>query len=373
LPIFEQILKVKEGINFILSHFEGRQPLFPRKMSTLLSNGRQFTVYDQKQILHECIKANFIDCRINAYPIQMDSGLLQAPNVIFIDLDLIPSDNNYQKSLEKINRILNKILRNIESRLDGCRPTVLWTGNGYHIYIAVNTRPLELIVELSQLCKNPSKQFLRFSEMKFSLYKKDPNHNPSFKSCLLRIPYTLNSKSNYILARNPEVRIIQSFNTNTIPKLDAALLREYRIYLVDLDLQENLKILKLRNFQTLKCRDRYSNSVCMRVPREYEWIENSLLRTPIADHRKCSRDLLLAPFLVNDKKFSHEESYSTMINWIMSCNDVMKLHPNIKCFEERVSSAIKNSNTNKIPPIKMENMQKKYPDWYGNFKAWNIF
>jgi hypothetical protein len=54
----ESIAKVKEGIRFILTHFEGRQPLFPRKMSTSLSQGRQFTVYNEEQILNECIKAN---------------------------------------------------------------------------------------------------------------------------------------------------------------------------------------------------------------------------------------------------------------------------------------------------------------------------
>jgi hypothetical protein len=32
----QRISKVKEGIRFILRHFEGRQSLFPRKMSTSL-------------------------------------------------------------------------------------------------------------------------------------------------------------------------------------------------------------------------------------------------------------------------------------------------------------------------------------------------
>ena len=33
--------KVKNGIEFLLSHFVGRHTLFPRKMSTLANNGRQ--------------------------------------------------------------------------------------------------------------------------------------------------------------------------------------------------------------------------------------------------------------------------------------------------------------------------------------------
>ena len=46
-----RIAKVKDGIKFILTHFEGRQQLFPRKMSTSLSQGRQFTIYNEEQIL----------------------------------------------------------------------------------------------------------------------------------------------------------------------------------------------------------------------------------------------------------------------------------------------------------------------------------
>ncbi|MGZ5510836.1 MAG: hypothetical protein ACXWFC_10235 [Nitrososphaeraceae archaeon] len=79
--------KVKEGIEFLLSHFEGRQRLFPRKMSTLASNGKQFIVCNKEQILNACIKSNFKDCRLNAYPV-LEDGVLQAPNIIFIDLDL---------------------------------------------------------------------------------------------------------------------------------------------------------------------------------------------------------------------------------------------------------------------------------------------
>ena len=78
--------KIKESIDLLLSHFEGRQRLFPRKISTLASNGKQFIVYNKEQILDACIKSNFKDCRLNAYPV-LEDGILQAPNVIFIDFD----------------------------------------------------------------------------------------------------------------------------------------------------------------------------------------------------------------------------------------------------------------------------------------------
>ena len=51
--------RVKEGIDFILSHFEGRQRLFSRKMSTFASNGKQFTEYKKEHIIDECIRSNY--------------------------------------------------------------------------------------------------------------------------------------------------------------------------------------------------------------------------------------------------------------------------------------------------------------------------
>ena len=80
-------------------------------MSTSLSQGRQFTVYNEEQILNECIKANFIDCRLNAYPVLSDDDMaaaIQAPNLIFIDIDLPNCD--YENSLSKLNKILSKSL-----------------------------------------------------------------------------------------------------------------------------------------------------------------------------------------------------------------------------------------------------------------------
>lgn len=108
--------KVKEGINLILSHFEERQQLFPRKISTAFSNNRQFTVYNKEQILNECIKADFTDCRINAYPVLANNNYqgysnIQAPNLIFIDLDL-DKNLSYQKAKTKLEKPLVLVLNN---------------------------------------------------------------------------------------------------------------------------------------------------------------------------------------------------------------------------------------------------------------------
>lgn len=154
-------------------------------MSTALSKGKQFTVYNKDQILNECIKASFIDCRLSAYPVSDNDGddelfihdhnrdynhientnssqlpssrtfSSQAPNIIFIDIDFSNSVNKKQAS-----RHLNRILNIIKKKLNGFNPTVLWTGNGYHIYIVLDTRPLELITDPIELSSEPSKEDL---------------------------------------------------------------------------------------------------------------------------------------------------------------------------------------------------------------------
>ena len=184
--------EVKEQrIRFILSHFEGRQQLFPRKISTALSQGRQFIVYSEQQILNECEKASFVDCRLNAYPVYDHSNedigsikskgstlpkifLSQAPNIIFIDFDLSKDfDERQKEAIIKLNKMLKKTLSIIEKKLNSyCKPTVLWTGNGYHIYIVLNIRPLELIIELTELSDKPSEEFLKFANWYLPITKK---------------------------------------------------------------------------------------------------------------------------------------------------------------------------------------------------------
>jgi hypothetical protein len=381
----ERAAKVKQGIRFILSHFEGRQQLFPRKMSTALSQGRQFIVYSEDQILHECEKAGFVDCRINAYSVSEESQSnelnifsAQAPNIIFVDIDLSNRYESQEEAIVKINKILKKTLSIIQKKLHGCSPTVLWTGNGYHIYIVLNTRPLELIRDLAELSAKPSEEFLRFAEFTFTNKKKDSCHNPSFKSCLLRIPYTLNSKCidpttvNYI--KDPEVKIIQEFDSLAIPTINKELLRDFRLYLADKDIiSTNYESIKRRNSQINRYHS-YSSTASNRrsnIPSSYQWIEK-LLETPITDYRKHAIDLVLAPFLIVIECFSFEESYSIIKDWIIKCSKIEMLKPSIEYFDNRIKAAVNNSIQSRIPPILQENIKKKYPEWYKHFKEQNI-
>jgi hypothetical protein len=336
----ERATKVKQGIRFILSHFEERQQLFPRKMSTALSQGRQFIVYNEEQIISECIKANFIDCRLNAYPILSNDDIaaaIQAPNIIFVDIDISKGFESQDEAITNINKILKKTSSIIQKKLDDCKPTVLWTGNGYHIYIILNIRPLELITELAELSHKASEEFLRFAEFIFTNKKKDSCHNPSFKSSLLRIPYTLNSKyiepTTGIYIKDPEVKIIQEFDSLAIPTINNEFLREFRLYLADKDII-NTKLECIKRSSQINTYHSYSLAKSNRrtIPASYQWIER-LIQTPIADYRKHTIHLVLSPFLIVIKGLSFEESYSIIKDWIVKCNRIEMLKPSIECLK----------------------------------------
>src|ERR1051325_5145006 len=72
-----------DGLNFLLSHFE--VPLWPRTISTKLTEGRQISVYNKEEALARFKQANLLDCRINAYPAYTGFRRInrQPPNFIF--------------------------------------------------------------------------------------------------------------------------------------------------------------------------------------------------------------------------------------------------------------------------------------------------
>jgi hypothetical protein len=58
--------KVKERINFILSHLF-KDKIFLRAISTKDSSGDQLTVYNKKEMFRACEQADFIDCKVGGY------------------------------------------------------------------------------------------------------------------------------------------------------------------------------------------------------------------------------------------------------------------------------------------------------------------
>jgi len=192
---------ISVNVDFILTHFPDH--IFPRTISTYKSRGKQFEVFSKEEMIARYEDSNFVDCRINAYPSHTQYKGIQRypPNFIFADLDL-----STFKSKDSLERALSTALGIIRLKINGI-PTVLWTGNGYHIYQPLDSVILEEYEQFSQF-EQPSQKFIRFAEFYLTSGKSDPSHNPSFKSCMIRNTGSYNSK----YAKYNLVKIIQKWN-----------------------------------------------------------------------------------------------------------------------------------------------------------------
>ena len=236
----EQHYPIVEGLEFILSHFR-QDNLFPRKISTKITEGRQITVYNKLEAVAHFKQSDFLDCRIAAYhATDWREGLskLIEPNFLFIDLDL-----GVLKTMELLSATLNDTLKNIKEKLGGV-PTVIWSGNGYHIY-----QPIEALIleeqEIFGKFEQPSRRLIQYAERYLSNNKMDKchNHTMSLGNCMIRIPGSFNAKSD----PPKEVRIVQSWDDNR-PDI-RPLLHGCYIYMQDLRLK---KILNQHSHSTSK-------------------------------------------------------------------------------------------------------------------------
>jgi hypothetical protein len=109
-----------------------------------------------------------------------------------------------------LEKVLSKRLQKIKEAVGG-NPTVLWTGNGYPIYQLMSGSILEeyeAFYEFTKyLDKGLTSMFIQFAEEYFTDYAADRLHNPTVKSCLVRIPGSLNPKC-VMKGQDAEVKII---------------------------------------------------------------------------------------------------------------------------------------------------------------------
>jgi len=327
---------------------------------TRCTNG-QIVVYSKEQIIHWFETADYQDCRINAYPAFLSESEEQdykkginpnlfAPNILFIDLD----EKNFE-CREELDRWLKRIQKNIANILYNTRPLVLWSGHGYHIILPVkNTRALEQFEDFRPHTKEPSKEFLQFAERHLSLNKSDPANNPSFKSCLLRVPYTFNSKCIEEKTADAKVKIVQQWDSSIpLPNIDN-LLVEFQTFLVDKKLKAEIERDKNTNQRYGDERD------CKTTP----YVEK-ILNLQLADHRKFIISLILAPYFVNIQKLSDSDSFDKIKEWLLKCDQVKKLEPSVQHFEDLIRKAVERAKDTGIKPLKFEDtLQYKNKELY---------
>jgi hypothetical protein len=212
------------GVDFLLSHLS--KPEFPRTIATKVTEGKQIMVSEKIEALAYYKLANYMDCRLAAYPYSSE----KAPQVIdfvMLDLDL----NNFRFSRQKLDKALHKILSELKNKHD-IVPTVIWSGNGYHVLLPLEPlqSTLENMAEFTRFKdKEPSKHILRFLEKYISNKKSDFVHNNtvSFGNCMLRVPGSINTKN----GKNQVVSIIDKWNGK---RFDIEpLLGDFHAYLID--------------------------------------------------------------------------------------------------------------------------------------------
>jgi hypothetical protein len=326
---------------FALRHF--RAPVFPRTISTFKSHGRQFEVFNEEEMLRAYLDSDFVDSRVNGFPSYTEYKGIQRypPDFIFADLDLAlyPS----QKCLE---RSLFSTLRNFK-KIDG-QPTVLWTGNGYHIYQPLNGIILE---ELNQFHKfeRPSLKFIRFVERVLTSGKSDQSHSPSFKSCMIRIPGSFNSKCPF--SKN-KVRVIQRWDGYR-PSI-GLLLGTFHAYLVC----EKVKETKIRK------KMKRGDSIEYTQGNNLTWIE-ILLKTPIEDYRKNAIGLILCPYLLNIKNMSYNDAFLVIRNWLDRCSKLHQLDSN---FDYKIKYSLNTAVSKHQLPIKFSTLKMKNKELHDKLK-----
>ncbi|MGA9843677.1 MAG: DNA primase noncatalytic subunit PriX [Nitrososphaeraceae archaeon] len=347
---------IEESFDFTLNHFQ--EPIFPRKIMTK-DLGYQIEVFNKQEALGYYKNSKYEDCRINAYPsFTQYEGINRTPiSFLMVDLDL----KHFFTKEKLLEKALNKTLEKIRKESIGGNPTVLWTGNGYHIYQPVSgflLEEYETFYEFTKyLDKDLTSLFIQFAEEYFTDHTADRLHHPTVKSCLLRIPGSLNSKC-ISKEQDAEIKIIQKWDEKR-PSIKP-LLRDFRRWLIQNridDIEELRKREKKHGrFQIVTSENQeYKNRI-----NGIRWIENGILENVLPDHRKYIIWRILSPYLLNVKNLTREECYSVIKDWLDKCNKLERLNFNPKI---KIKEGLKGASKGYYP-ISLEKLKKENNSLY---------
>ncbi len=331
----------------------------------------QFIVTSKEEIIRKCEESDFIDCRINAYPEYTEfKGIVRhPPDFVFIDLDLFTFKNDVAALDKTLKRTVNKI-----GKL-GVQPTVLWSGNGYHIYLPLDGIVLDQI-DIFSKDKIPSlfqsnfgkyhdysvsEVFLKFAKDYFTNGKADPLHHPKYGNSLIRIPDTYNSKClNRGLSREESrVKIVQKWDGKRLPI--QLLLKDFRRWIVQEEINQNKKQSKKSKSKTNSF-DKFNQK-----SGQIEWIEK-LLQTPIEDYRNYCLWAILSPYLLNVRGLSVEDTSRVLEEWLDKCDSLRKLSFSPR---PKVNSTIKGNKG--FNPISYPKLKDDYNVLYLLLVTKNVF
>lgn len=317
-------INVTNGLDYLLSCFKGQLYLWPRTIATKATESRQVVVNSRDEALARYEQADLQDCRISAYPYwrpTLTSNYVAIKNAIaatvaMIDLDACNFDNDENELRHTLRQALYRI------RTDySYKPAVIDSGRGYHIIVLLQVPVLENVKEFSHIGEVSTK-FIRFVESYLSNNKSDHSHNStvSLNNCMLRVPGSINSKN------VSTVELVKKCTSK--PVSISLLIGSFCAYL------EAEKIEESKRYSNYHKTTDISGS-------SYPWIEK-LLQIPLPDYRKKCMFRILAPYLINVRKYSFEQSFQLMHDWLDKCSKVCRLGYNGKLkIKYELNNAIK--------------------------------
>ncbi|GDY16621.1 hypothetical protein LBMAG54_14770 [Nitrosopumilaceae archaeon] len=262
--------KVRLALELLLELFE--EPYFPRTISTKKKGNAQVVINSIDEAIQYFEDAKWFDCRISLFGQNEIEQII--PNAIFIDLD-------DKDALEIVKIRIRELIGGI--------PLVISTGLGYAIIQPIQIKSMKGI-EMGNLSDYEiSQKFLKFAKDYLTNDRADSKNHPSLKSCLIRVPYTINSKNDSI------VEFKESWNGQ-------------RVSVKNIPFRKYIEHITKQSYPS-----KYTGTI---NPQKFQWIEQ-LLKIKINDHRNF---LLfdVCRYLVNIKKFSVEESMDIIHIWLDS-------------------------------------------------------
>jgi hypothetical protein len=362
-PLVPESVSIEQGLDFMLGHFQ--EPLFPRKVSTIATEDRQYPVYSKNRaLLYYRAAIMRRDCKLAVYPDYdklIESSCLPPTyrpraSHLFIDLD-IKSFADDQASFELA---LKTTLENIRLNLNGAIPTVVLTGGGCHIHQPLDPDVIPVFEELPEFARfsDPSTQFLRYAARRLTDDSSDPSHSISFSSCMARVPGSINSKYE---SADAEIKILQKWNGIRARPTKRFMLVDFLLALTQKTIDQDIKRVQRRHtIQKRRIVNKVDDSAI-------DWIDK-LLSNGVADGRKRLIYWVLAPYLITVRGLDYDKAYTVLEEWLDKCDRLRRLQPSWNFFEYRIDYCLDLSEEKSMKPSGFDALQAKSPDIYQALK-----
>jgi hypothetical protein len=178
-------------------------------------------------------------------------------------------------------------------------------------------------------------------------------HHTSLKSCMLRIPGSVNAKDEKNLK---EVRIIQEWGGKRSDY--RLLLGVFYAHLAAKKAEAEKEAAKFRASGNSNNYNRSNNGDdAIIVP----WVEE-LLRTPLEDKRKDLIFWVLAPYLVTVSKLDDAQAFREIGAWLAKCHELRRLQPSPADFKNRINCSLKAAREKARRPLGLQKFEARYPD-----------